>query len=183
MLRCNAKKNGAAGSWDQRCGLGLLAAEKDAADDRSCVLSPQFHFNPAQSILVMEGEDLDNMNAAVRKVSYINSRQFPTPGARRLRISTSVQYVNTPQVPPSEALNTSQARRSSSSSSPSFSRFSASYLTLCSTAVACSFNKPSSLPRCHRGLVFTFSCHVLIILLGYCQRNEKNDFFFFFKIR
>lgn len=54
-------------------------------------LSPQFHFNPAQSILVMESEDLENMNAAVRKVSYINSRQFPTPGARRLRISTSVQ--------------------------------------------------------------------------------------------
>lgn len=54
-------------------------------------LPPQFHFNPAQSILVMEGEDLENMNAAVRKVSYINSRQFPTPGARRLRISTSVQ--------------------------------------------------------------------------------------------
>eukprot|EP00066_Takifugu_rubripes_P017818 XP_011607084.1 PREDICTED: calsyntenin-2-like [Takifugu rubripes] len=51
----------------------------------------KFHFNPAQSILVMEGEDLENMNAAVRKVSYINSRQFPTPGARRLRISTSVQ--------------------------------------------------------------------------------------------
>lgn len=54
---------------------------------------PQFHFNPAQSILVMEGEDLENMNSAVRKVSYINSRQFPTPGIRRLHISTAVQYV------------------------------------------------------------------------------------------
>uniref|UniRef100_A0A6Q2Y3D4 Cadherin domain-containing protein n=1 Tax=Esox lucius TaxID=8010 RepID=A0A6Q2Y3D4_ESOLU len=51
----------------------------------------KFHFNPAQSILVMEGEDLENMNAALRKVSYINSRQFPTPGIRRLHISTSVQ--------------------------------------------------------------------------------------------
>uniref|UniRef100_A0A4W5PNU2 Calsyntenin C-terminal domain-containing protein n=1 Tax=Hucho hucho TaxID=62062 RepID=A0A4W5PNU2_9TELE len=39
----------------------------------------------------MEGEDLENMNAALRKVSYINSRQFPTPGIRRLHISTSVQ--------------------------------------------------------------------------------------------
>lgn len=73
---------------------GSSQQEKHAADDRPCVLSPQFHFNPAQSILVMEGEDLDNMNAAVRKVSYINSRQFPTPGARRLRISTAVQYVH-----------------------------------------------------------------------------------------
>ncbi|XP_067102730.1 calsyntenin-2-like [Osmerus mordax] len=51
----------------------------------------KFHFNPAQSILVMEGEDLENMNAALKKVSYINSRQFPTPGIRRLHISTSVQ--------------------------------------------------------------------------------------------
>ncbi|KAL0973383.1 hypothetical protein UPYG_G00202740 [Umbra pygmaea] len=51
----------------------------------------KFHFNPAQSILVMEGEDLENMKAALRKVSYINSRQFPTPGIRRLHISTSVQ--------------------------------------------------------------------------------------------
>uniref|UniRef100_A0A8K9Y0H9 Calsyntenin-2 n=1 Tax=Oncorhynchus mykiss TaxID=8022 RepID=A0A8K9Y0H9_ONCMY len=51
----------------------------------------KFHFNPAQSILVMEGEDLENMNAALRKVSYINSRQFPTPGIRHLHISTSVQ--------------------------------------------------------------------------------------------
>ncbi|XP_055767745.1 calsyntenin-2-like [Salvelinus fontinalis] len=51
----------------------------------------KFHFNPAQSILVMEGEDLENMNTALRKVSYINSRQFPTPGIRHLHISTSVQ--------------------------------------------------------------------------------------------
>lgn len=58
-----------------------------------CFRFSQFHFNPAQSILVMEGEDLENMNAAVRKVSYINSRQFPTPGIRRLHISTAVQYV------------------------------------------------------------------------------------------
>lgn len=64
--------------------------------------SPQFHFNPAQSILVMEGEDLDNMNAAVRKISYINSRQFPTPGARRLHISTSVQYVHVSFLTPSQ---------------------------------------------------------------------------------
>ncbi|KAG5847540.1 hypothetical protein ANANG_G00127160 [Anguilla anguilla] len=51
----------------------------------------KFHFNPAQSILVMEGDDLDSINAALSKVSYINSRQFPTPGIRRLRIATSAQ--------------------------------------------------------------------------------------------
>nr|XP_015216408.1 PREDICTED: calsyntenin-2 [Lepisosteus oculatus] len=51
----------------------------------------KFHFNPAQSILAMEGDDLENINQALRKVSYINSRQFPTPGIRRLKISTTVQ--------------------------------------------------------------------------------------------
>ncbi|KAI4800136.1 hypothetical protein KUCAC02_014985, partial [Chaenocephalus aceratus] len=58
---------------------------------RTLIRLPEFHFNPAQSILVMEGEDLENMNTAVRKVAYINSRQFPTPGIRRLHISTTVQ--------------------------------------------------------------------------------------------
>uniref|UniRef100_H3D9Z3 Calsyntenin-2 n=1 Tax=Tetraodon nigroviridis TaxID=99883 RepID=H3D9Z3_TETNG len=70
----------------QACKEGLDINSLESLDK-----SIKFHFNPAQSILVMEGEDLDNMNTAMRKVSYINSRQFPTPGARRLRISTSVQ--------------------------------------------------------------------------------------------
>ncbi|CDQ69028.1 unnamed protein product [Oncorhynchus mykiss] len=51
----------------------------------------KFHFNPAQSVLVMEGEDLESVNTAMAKVSYINSRQFPTAGLRRLHITTTVQ--------------------------------------------------------------------------------------------
>uniref|UniRef100_A0AAR2JBS3 Calsyntenin-2 n=1 Tax=Pygocentrus nattereri TaxID=42514 RepID=A0AAR2JBS3_PYGNA len=51
----------------------------------------KFHFNPAQSVLVMEGDDLESINTAMAKVSYINSRQFPTPGLRRLRVTTTVQ--------------------------------------------------------------------------------------------
>ncbi|XP_035479384.1 calsyntenin-2-like [Scophthalmus maximus] len=70
----------------QACKEGLDINSLESLDK-----SIKFHFNPAQSILVMEGEDLENMNTAVRKVSYINSRQFPTPGIRRLRISTTVQ--------------------------------------------------------------------------------------------
>lgn len=50
----------------------------------------QFHFNPAQSVLVVEGEDLDSINTAMTKVSYINSRQFPTPGLRWLHITTTI---------------------------------------------------------------------------------------------
>uniref|UniRef100_A0A665VYV5 Calsyntenin-2 n=1 Tax=Echeneis naucrates TaxID=173247 RepID=A0A665VYV5_ECHNA len=70
----------------QACKEGLDINSLESLDKNI-----KFHFNPAQSILVMEGEELENMNAAVRKVSYINSRQFPTPGIRRLRISTAVQ--------------------------------------------------------------------------------------------
>nr|XP_054589775.1 calsyntenin-2 isoform X1 [Nothobranchius furzeri] len=70
----------------QACKEGLDINSFESLDKRV-----KFHFNPAQSILVMEGEDLENMNTAVRKVSYINSRQFPTPGIRRLQISTAVQ--------------------------------------------------------------------------------------------
>ncbi|XP_077579903.1 calsyntenin-2 [Stigmatopora nigra] len=64
-------------------GLDINSLESLAKDIK-------FHFNPAQSLLVVEGDDVDSVNAAMTKVSYINSRQFPTPGLRRLRISTAV---------------------------------------------------------------------------------------------
>ncbi|KAM8838502.1 calsyntenin-2 [Synchiropus picturatus] len=64
-------------------GLDINSLESLAKDIK-------FHFNPAQSVLVLEGEDLDSINTAMTKVSYINSRQFPTPGLRRLHITTSV---------------------------------------------------------------------------------------------
>uniref|UniRef100_A0A8C4Z915 Calsyntenin 2a n=1 Tax=Gadus morhua TaxID=8049 RepID=A0A8C4Z915_GADMO len=51
----------------------------------------KFHFNPAQSVLVVEGEEVSSINTAMTKVSYINSRQFPTPGLRRVHITTTVQ--------------------------------------------------------------------------------------------
>ncbi|PWA25305.1 hypothetical protein CCH79_00005147, partial [Gambusia affinis] len=65
-------------------GLDINSLESLAKDIK-------FHFNPAQSVLVVEGGDVDGINIAMTKVSYINSRQFPTPGLRRLHISTSVQ--------------------------------------------------------------------------------------------
>ncbi|XP_033838727.1 calsyntenin-2-like [Periophthalmus magnuspinnatus] len=65
-------------------GLDINSLESLAKDIK-------FHFNPAQSVLVVEGEDLDSINTAMTKVSYINSRQFPTPGIRKLHITTTVQ--------------------------------------------------------------------------------------------
>uniref|UniRef100_A0A3P8VY70 Calsyntenin-2 n=1 Tax=Cynoglossus semilaevis TaxID=244447 RepID=A0A3P8VY70_CYNSE len=65
-------------------GLDINSLESLAKDIK-------FHFNPAQSVLVVEGEDVGSINTAMTKVSYINSRQFPTSGLRRLHITTTVQ--------------------------------------------------------------------------------------------
>ncbi|XP_051963449.1 calsyntenin-2-like [Xyrauchen texanus] len=86
----------------QACKEGL-----DITSLESLGPSIKFHFNPTQSLVVMEGEDLEQMNAALRKVSYINFRQFPTAGARHLRISTAVQCFGEDvciSVPDSEAV-------------------------------------------------------------------------------
>ncbi|XP_066547130.1 calsyntenin-1 isoform X1 [Amia ocellicauda] len=51
-------------------------------------------FNPSQSSLVMEGDDIESFDKAMQHISYLNSRQFPTPGIRRLKISTTVKCFN-----------------------------------------------------------------------------------------
>ncbi|KAK1168444.1 calsyntenin-2-like [Acipenser oxyrinchus oxyrinchus] len=74
--------------------ISCLQACKEGLDINSLESLSQgikFHFNPSQSTLVMEGDDIEYMNQALRKVSYINSRQFPTPGIRRLKTTTTVQ--------------------------------------------------------------------------------------------
>ncbi|XP_031428783.2 calsyntenin-2, partial [Clupea harengus] len=70
----------------QACKEGL-----DISSLQSLGKAIKFHFNPSQSLLVMEAEDVQRVSGALRKVSYINSRQFPTPGVRRLRLASSVQ--------------------------------------------------------------------------------------------
>ncbi|XP_067873061.1 calsyntenin-1 isoform X4 [Heterodontus francisci] len=52
------------------------------------------HFNPTQSMLSMEGDDIENFDKSMQQVSYLNSRQFPTPGIRRLKITTTVKCFN-----------------------------------------------------------------------------------------
>ncbi|NXR46985.1 CSTN2 protein, partial [Hippolais icterina] len=74
--------------------ISCLQACKEGLDINSLESLGQgikYHFNPSQSVLVMEGDDIENINQALRKVSYINSRQFPTAGIRRLKLSSKVQ--------------------------------------------------------------------------------------------
>ncbi|XP_035761459.1 calsyntenin-1 [Neolamprologus brichardi] len=50
-------------------------------------------FNPNQSSLTVEGDDIDAFDKVMQHISYLNSRQFPTPGIRHLRISTTVKVL------------------------------------------------------------------------------------------
>ncbi|KAL6119811.1 clstn1 [Pungitius sinensis] len=51
-------------------------------------------FNPNQSSMTVEGDDIDAFDKVMQHISYLNSRQFPTPGIRHLRISTTVKCFN-----------------------------------------------------------------------------------------
>ncbi|XP_048650467.1 calsyntenin-2 [Marmota marmota marmota] len=82
------------GKMESQKVISCLQACKEGLDINSLESLGQgikYHFNPSQSILVMEGDDIGNVNHALQKVSYINSRQFPTAGVRRLRVSSKVQ--------------------------------------------------------------------------------------------
>uniref|UniRef100_A0A667WFV5 Calsyntenin-1 n=1 Tax=Myripristis murdjan TaxID=586833 RepID=A0A667WFV5_9TELE len=48
----------------------------------------------ASSSLTVEGDDIDAFDKVMQHISYLNSRQFPTPGIRHLRVSTAVKCFN-----------------------------------------------------------------------------------------
>uniref|UniRef100_UPI00358F4E50 calsyntenin-1-like n=1 Tax=Myxine glutinosa TaxID=7769 RepID=UPI00358F4E50 len=49
-------------------------------------------FNPSHQVISMEasGPDLAQLTGAMQRIGYINSRQFPTPGPRRVKLSTTI---------------------------------------------------------------------------------------------
>ncbi|XP_039508939.1 calsyntenin-1 isoform X1 [Pimephales promelas] len=51
-------------------------------------------FNPNQSSLSLEGDDIESFEKVMQHISYLNSRQFPTPGIRHLRVTTTVKCFN-----------------------------------------------------------------------------------------
>ncbi|NXM84303.1 CSTN1 protein, partial [Oenanthe oenanthe] len=54
----------------------------------------KMHMNPSQSVLSIEGDDIARVDRAMQHISYLNSRQFPTPGIRRLKVSSTVRCFN-----------------------------------------------------------------------------------------
>ncbi|EHH49525.1 hypothetical protein EGM_00197 [Macaca fascicularis] len=53
----------------------------------------QIQAHPSQLVLTLEGEDIGELDKAMQHISYLNSRQFPTPGIRRLKITSTIKYV------------------------------------------------------------------------------------------
>lgn len=53
----------------------------------------QIQASSSQAVLTLEGENVGELDKAMQHISYLNSRQFPTPGIRRLKITSTVKYV------------------------------------------------------------------------------------------
>ncbi|XP_063173669.1 calsyntenin-1 isoform X4 [Candoia aspera] len=51
----------------------------------------KIHMNPSRSALSLEGGDIERFDKAMQHISYLNSRQFPTPGIRRIKITSTVK--------------------------------------------------------------------------------------------
>lgn len=70
--------------------MKLIVADGPASN-HICPPVSQVEFNPNQSSLTVEGDDVGAFDKVMQHISYLNSRQFPTPGIRHLRISTTVK--------------------------------------------------------------------------------------------
>lgn len=55
------------------------------------VSGTQVHVNPSQSLLTLEGDDVETFNHALQHVAYMNTLRFATPGVRPLRLTTAVK--------------------------------------------------------------------------------------------
>ncbi|KAG2469687.1 calsyntenin-3 [Polypterus senegalus] len=63
----------------------------DFGDLESLGSGMKVHVNPSQSLLILEGDDIENFNRAIQQVTYRNSLRFATAGVRPLKISTSLR--------------------------------------------------------------------------------------------
>ncbi|KAK1341432.1 hypothetical protein QTO34_017838 [Cnephaeus nilssonii] len=62
----------------------------DYRDFESLGKGMKVHVNPSQSLLTLEGDDVETFNHALQHVAYMNTLRFATPGVRPLRLTTAV---------------------------------------------------------------------------------------------
>uniref|UniRef100_UPI00398F5198 calsyntenin-3-like n=1 Tax=Pristiophorus japonicus TaxID=55135 RepID=UPI00398F5198 len=82
------------GSLESREVLECLYACKeglDFSDFESLGKGMKVHINPSQTLLTLEGDDLESLNRAIEHVTYRNTLRFATPGVRPLKLTTSVK--------------------------------------------------------------------------------------------
>ncbi|KAJ7317680.1 hypothetical protein JRQ81_003842 [Phrynocephalus forsythii] len=63
----------------------------DYSDFDSLGKGMKVHVNPSQSLLTLEGDDVETFNHAIQHVAYMNSLRFATPGVRPLKLTTMVK--------------------------------------------------------------------------------------------
>ncbi|XP_063150726.1 calsyntenin-3 isoform X2 [Candoia aspera] len=63
----------------------------DYSDFDSLGKGMKVHVNPSQSLLTLEGDDVETFNRAIQHVAYMNSLRFATPGVRPLKLTTAVK--------------------------------------------------------------------------------------------
>ncbi|XP_018606838.1 calsyntenin-1-like isoform X2 [Scleropages formosus] len=86
-----------AGKLEEKRVIDCLYTCKEGLDlqlPKEIGRSIRAQFNPSQSSLTLKSDGTVNLNGAMQHISYLNSRQFPTPGIRQLRISTTVKCIS-----------------------------------------------------------------------------------------
>ena len=87
-------------------GLSVLVGKREHSEVLKCLVQCSESLQlPATNLLepgmemvtnshgtqvTIDGDNVDNMNTLVRQVAYLNTREFPAPGKRRLEIATLV---------------------------------------------------------------------------------------------
>lgn len=69
-----------------RCKEGLQLPPSDSMDPGTDI-----SINPDATEIKVEGKDPIDVEDMLSQISYLNSREFPTPGRRSVRISTSIK--------------------------------------------------------------------------------------------
>ncbi|KAK7799924.1 hypothetical protein U0070_012015 [Myodes glareolus] len=71
----------------------------DYRDFESLGKGMKVHVNPSQSLLTLEGDDVETFNHALQHVAYMNTLRFATPGVRPLRLTTAVNEESCVSIP------------------------------------------------------------------------------------
>ncbi|XP_042524444.1 calsyntenin-3-like [Dipodomys spectabilis] len=103
-----------AGHLENRAVIQCLYACREGLDYRdfeNLGKGMKVHMNPSQSLLTLEGDDVETFNHALQHVDYMNTLRFATPGVRPLRLTTAVKCDEERNVERQHPFSTAQCAR------------------------------------------------------------------------